>query len=43
MSKSKSNELFWGVLLITLGVVFLLDKLDIMGSVIFSEYFGRLF
>ncbi|MCH8872521.1 cell wall-active antibiotics response protein [candidate division KSB1 bacterium] len=30
MSKSKSSELFWGVLLITLGVVFLLAKLDIM-------------
>jgi len=30
MSKSKSGELFWGVLLITLGVVFLLDKLDVM-------------
>ena len=30
MSKAKSSELFWGVLLITLGVLFLLDKLDIM-------------
>ena len=30
MSKSKSGELFWGFLLISLGVVFLLDKLDIM-------------
>ena len=30
MNKSKSSELFWGFLLIALGVVFLLDKLDIM-------------
>ena len=30
MSKSKSGELSWGLLLISLGVIFLLDKLDIM-------------
>ena len=30
MSKSKSGELFCGFLLISLGVVFLLDKLDIL-------------
>ncbi len=30
MSKSKSGELFWGFLLISLGVIFLLDKLDVM-------------
>lgn len=30
MSKSKSRELFWGLLLISLGAIFLLDKLDIM-------------
>ncbi len=30
MSKSKRGELFWGFLLISLGVIFLLDKLDVM-------------
>ncbi len=30
MSKSKKDELFWGFLLVGLGVVFLLDKLDVM-------------
>ena len=37
MSKSKKDELFWGFLLVGLGVVFLLDKLDVMD---FGEFFS---
>ena len=37
MSKSKKDELFWGFLLVGLGVVLLLDKLDVMD---FGEFFS---
>ena len=40
MSKSKKDELFWGFLLVGLGVVFLLDKLDVMDDWLQGEVYG---